>query len=116
MPNVGEVAGGTVREERFQLLAKKLERFAAVLFYPFTLIHFIAVIFSRAVNINGINSVLNVSMNFSLLSRYLDLRKYGTVPHGGFGLGFERLIQALLGIRNIRDTIPFPRFLQSCSM
>jgi asparaginyl-tRNA synthetase len=40
---------------------------------------------------------------------YLDLRKYGTVPHAGFGLGFERLIQFVTGMANIRDVIPFPR-------
>lgn len=40
---------------------------------------------------------------------YLDLRKYGTVPHSGFGIGFERLIMYTTGIDNIRDTIPFPR-------
>jgi len=42
-------------------------------------------------------------------SWYLDLRKYGSVPHGGFGIGFERLLMYLTGIENIRDTIPFPR-------
>ncbi|CCB86092.1 MULTISPECIES: asparagine--tRNA ligase [Parachlamydia] len=41
---------------------------------------------------------------------YLDLRKYGSVPHAGFGLGFERLVQFVTGIENIRDAIPFPRF------
>ena len=40
---------------------------------------------------------------------YLDLRKYGTVPHGGFGLGFERLCMLSTGIDNIKDVIPFPR-------
>ena len=40
---------------------------------------------------------------------YLDTRRYGTVPHGGFGLGFERLIMFVTGIENIRDVIPFPR-------
>jgi asparaginyl-tRNA synthetase len=40
---------------------------------------------------------------------YLDLRKYGSVPHAGFGLGFERLIQFVTGLSNIRDVIPFPR-------
>ena len=49
-------------------------------------------------------------------SWYLDLRKYGTVPHGGFGLGFERYLQVLLGILNIKDTIPFPRSTHNCKM
>jgi asparaginyl-tRNA synthetase len=40
---------------------------------------------------------------------YLDLRRYGTVPHSGFGLGFERLVQFMTGMQNIRDVIPFPR-------
>ena len=40
---------------------------------------------------------------------YLDLRRFGTVPHSGFGLGFERLIRYVTGMENIRDVIPFPR-------
>ncbi|MDR1445565.1 MAG: asparagine--tRNA ligase, partial [Treponema sp.] len=40
---------------------------------------------------------------------YLDLRRYGSVPHSGFGLGFERLIQYITGMANIRDVIPYPR-------
>ncbi len=40
---------------------------------------------------------------------YLELRKFGSVPHSGFGLGFERLIQFVTGLPNIRDVIPFPR-------
>jgi len=40
---------------------------------------------------------------------YVDLRKYGTVPHAGFGLGFERLLMFLTGVSNIRDVIPFAR-------
>mgnify|MGYP006077319817 CR=1 FL=1 len=45
---------------------------------------------------------------------YLDLRKYGTVPHGGFGLGFERLLMLVTGLSNIRDVIPFPRYPKHC--
>jgi asparaginyl-tRNA synthetase len=40
---------------------------------------------------------------------YLDLRRFGSVPHAGFGLGFERLVQFMTGMANIRDVIPFPR-------
>lgn len=50
------------------------------------------------------------------LSWYMDLRKYGTVPHGGFGLGFERLVLLVSGMKNIRDTIPFPRYPKHCMM
>ena len=45
---------------------------------------------------------------------YLDLRRYGSVPHAGFGLGFERLVQFSTGIENIRDVIPFPRYPGHC--
>ena len=44
---------------------------------------------------------------------YLELRKYGSVPHAGFGLGFERIIQFITGMTNIRDVIPFPRAFKS---
>jgi asparaginyl-tRNA synthetase len=45
---------------------------------------------------------------------YLDLRRYGSVPHAGFGLGFERLVQFATGMENIRDVIPFPRYPSNC--
>ena len=48
--------------------------------------------------------------------RYLDLRRFGSMPHGGFGLGFERLLQSILGLDNIRDVIPFPRYAGSCQL
>ena len=48
------------------------------------------------------------------LDWYLDLRKYGSVPHGGFGLGFERLVQLTTGMKNIRDVIPFPMYPKHC--
>ena len=44
---------------------------------------------------------------------YLDLRKFGSVPHAGFGLGFERAIQFVTGMQNIRDVIPFPRAVKT---
>ena len=49
------------------------------------------------------------NMNLDLYSDYLDLRRFGSVPHGGFGLGFERLILSVTGVSNIRDVILFPR-------
>lgn len=48
-------------------------------------------------------------------SSYLDLRRYGSVPHAGFGLGFERLVQFVTGMENIRDCIPFPRYPDHCN-
>ncbi len=49
-------------------------------------------------------------MDLAAYEGYLDMRKYGTVPHSGFGLGFERLILFSTGLDNIRDVIPFPRW------
>ncbi|XP_077518170.1 asparagine--tRNA ligase, mitochondrial [Amblyomma americanum] len=49
-------------------------------------------------------------------SWYLDLRKYGSAPHGGFGLGFDRMLQYFFGIKNIRDVVTFPRWSKHCSM
>jgi asparaginyl-tRNA synthetase len=45
---------------------------------------------------------------------YMDLRRYGSVPHAGFGAGFERLVQFTTGVDNIRDIIPFPRYPGHC--
>lgn len=77
VPKVGEIIGGSQREERLDVLEKRIEE---------------------------------VGLNKEDYWWYLDLRKYGSVPHAGFGVGFERLIQFLTGIENIRDTIPFPRY------
>jgi asparaginyl-tRNA synthetase len=44
---------------------------------------------------------------------YLELRKYGTAPHAGFGMGFERMVMYLTGVSNIRDVLPFPRTTQN---
>lgn len=61
---------------------------------------------------------LNTKMEAKKISVpwYLDLRRYGSVPHGGFGLGFERMIMLITGIYNIRDVIPFPRYPRHCDM
>lgn len=77
VPKVGEIIGGSQREERFDYLEQKLKE-------------------------NNLNP--------EDYWWYLELRKYGTVPHAGFGLGFERLVQFTTGMDNIRDVIPFPRF------
>ncbi len=61
---------------------------------------------------------LNAKMEAKQISVpwYLDLRRYGSVPHGGFGLGFERMIMLITGIYNIRDVIPYPRYPRHCDM
>ena len=78
VPNIGELIGGSMREENYDILKSKMEE--------------------KELNIDW----------------YLDLRKYGSVPHGGFGMGFERLIMLMTGIYNIRDVIPYPRYPKHC--
>ncbi|XP_077397130.1 LOW QUALITY PROTEIN: asparaginyl-tRNA synthetase [Festucalex cinctus] len=80
VPGVGELCGGSLREERLDLLTARLEEV-------------------------GLEDAY---------SWYLDLRRFGSVPHGGFGMGFERFLQCILGVDNIKDVIPFPRFSHSC--
>jgi asparaginyl-tRNA synthetase len=79
-PGIGEIVGGSQREERFEILQQKCEEF-------------------------GIHS--------EELWWYMDTRKFGTVPHAGFGLGFERMVMFVTGMSNIRDVIPFPRTPQN---
>ncbi|MCI5125361.1 MAG: asparagine--tRNA ligase [Candidatus Electrothrix sp. AR5] len=76
VPGIGELVGGSQREERLDLLTTRMQE-------------------------DG--------LDLEEYSWYLDLRRYGSVPHSGFGLGFERLVQFVTGMSNIRDVIPFPR-------
>ncbi|MBA3003766.1 MAG: asparagine--tRNA ligase [Desulfurivibrio sp.] len=76
VPGIGEIIGGSQREERYDNLVSRLEE---------------------------------MGLNPKDYEWYLDLRRYGTAPHAGFGLGFERLIQFVTGMANIREVIPFPR-------
>ena len=55
-----------------------------------------------------------MDLNIEDYSWYLDLRRYGSVPHSGFGVGFERLVMYITGMENIRDVIPFPRTPKNC--
>ena len=75
-PGIGEIVGGSQREERLAALDARLEE-------------------------------LNISKQH--YDWYRDLRRYGTVPHAGFGLGFERTVAYATGLSNVRDVIPFPR-------
>jgi len=76
VPRIGEIIGGSQREERRDVLLARLK---------------------------------DAGLSETEYSWYLDLRSYGTVPHAGFGLGFERTVQFVTGVSNIRDVIPFPR-------
>lgn len=76
VPGIGEMIGGSQREERYDVLVKKIEE---------------------------------MGMTKEDYAWYLDSRKFGSVPHAGFGLGFDRMMMLLTGIGNIRDVIPFPR-------
>ncbi|HEY2382623.1 MAG TPA: asparagine--tRNA ligase [Terriglobia bacterium] len=77
VPKVGEIIGGSQREERYDVLLQRMRE-------------------------TGIH-------NLESYEWYLDIRKYGTVPHAGFGLGFERALMYITGMGNIRDVLPFPR-------
>lgn len=81
VPGVGEIIGGSQREEREDVLLAKMEA---------------------------------MGLNKEDYKFYLDTRKYGTVKHAGYGLGFERMIMYVTGISNIRDVIPFPRTVNNC--
>jgi asparaginyl-tRNA synthetase len=76
-PGIGEMVGGSQREERLAKLEQRMEE-------------------------------MNIPQRE--LDWYLDTRRFGTCPHAGFGLGFERMVQFVTGMGNIRDVIPFPRF------
>lgn len=76
VPRVGEIIGGSQREERLDVLEERMKEH---------------------------------KLDPSAYWWYLDLRRYGTVPHSGFGLGLERTVQFVTGMANIRDVIPFPR-------
>jgi asparaginyl-tRNA synthetase len=75
-PGIGEIIGGSQREERLDVLDARMKKFG---------------------------------LDPAHYQWYRDLRRYGTVPHAGFGLGFERLIVYMCGLQNIRDAIPYPR-------
>nr|XP_060627199.1 probable asparagine--tRNA ligase, mitochondrial [Anolis sagrei ordinatus]XP_060627200.1 probable asparagine--tRNA ligase, mitochondrial [Anolis sagrei ordinatus] len=80
VPGVGELCGGSLREDRLDFLQSRLQRLGLEDTYQW----------------------------------YLELRQFGSTPHGGFGMGFERYLRCILGVENIKDVIPFPRYLRSC--
>lgn len=65
---------------------------------------------STVLKIYCIYRILNAGLNLEQYAKYLDLRRFGSVKHSGFGLGLERMILFATGLDNIRDVIPFPRY------
>ena len=61
-----------------------------------------------------LTSMKEKNVSLESMQFYLDLRRYGSCPHGGFGLGFDRLLMLVTGMNNIKDVIPFPVFYKSC--
>jgi asparaginyl-tRNA synthetase len=80
-PGIGEIVGGSQREERYDRLVKRMEE---------------------------------MHIPVEEMSYYLDTRRFGSVPHAGFGLGFERMVLFVTGMTNIRDVIPFARTPKNC--
>ncbi|XBC39052.1 MAG: asparagine--tRNA ligase [Buchnera aphidicola (Nurudea shiraii)] len=83
VPSVGEILGGSEREENLEILDKRISE---------------------------------CGLNKKSYWWYRDLRKYGTVPHSGFGLGFERLLSYITGVKNVRDVSPFPRTVRNSNI
>ncbi len=83
VPGIGEIIGGSQREDSLELLEKRMEE---------------------------------MGLNKEDYDFYLDLRRYGSARHAGFGLGFERCVMYLTGMGNIRDVIPFPRTVKNCDL
>jgi asparaginyl-tRNA synthetase len=80
-PGIGEIVGGSQREERYDQLIARMEA---------------------------------MQVPVDEMQWYLDIRRFGSVPHSGFGLGFERMVQFVTGMTNIRDVIPFARTPKNC--
>ncbi|MFW6323933.1 MAG: amino acid--tRNA ligase-related protein, partial [Desulfovibrionales bacterium] len=76
VPRIGEIIGGSQREERLNVLEQRMEQ---------------------------------MGLDLGSYGWYLDLRRFGSVPHAGFGMGFERFLMLVTGVTNIRDVLPFPR-------
>ncbi|KAL8775126.1 MAG: hypothetical protein Q9209_000605 [Squamulea sp. 1 TL-2023] len=102
LPEVSEVVGGSLREHRLKELEASMQKFEPEPERRNT---------SRRTAPEGLSVPMNSAGN---MTWYLDLRRFGSVPHGGFGLGFDRLLCYLTGMRNIKDVITWPRFHGRC--
>jgi asparaginyl-tRNA synthetase len=81
VPGIGEIVGGSQREERLDILLDNMKR---------------------------------LGLSEEAYWWYIDLRRFGSVPHAGFGAGFERLLMFLTGVGNIRDVLPYARTPRNC--
>ncbi|OLY80385.1 putative asparagine-tRNA ligase, mitochondrial, partial [Smittium mucronatum] len=86
VPNFAELAGGSLREDDYDILKQNISNLE-----------------------DGSSSNIEPSLQW-----YLDTRKYGSTPHGGFGLGFDRYVQFVTNTKNIRDVVLFPRYFNHC--
>ncbi|PTB44545.1 hypothetical protein M441DRAFT_44592 [Trichoderma asperellum CBS 433.97] len=89
VPNLGELAGGSMREYRLAQLEDNMR-------------------------LHGLEVPTHRKARSNDMGWYLDLRRWGCPPHGGFGLGFDRLLSYLTGVPNVRDVVPFPRHFERC--
>ncbi|KAL7928792.1 hypothetical protein V8C35DRAFT_223870 [Trichoderma chlorosporum] len=89
VPNLGELAGGSMREYRLAQLEDNMR-------------------------LHGLEVPTHRKARSNDMGWYLDLRRWGCPPHGGFGLGFDRLLSYLTGVANVRDVVPFPRHFERC--
>ena len=98
MPSIGEVVGGGQREERLDFLLKQMKH-SGVLPSSY-----------------GLSGMEEVTMNSDIHKTthpyqwYIDLRRFGSCKHSGYGIGFERFVSFLCGVRSVRDVTPFPRY------
>lgn len=91
VPGLGELAGGSMREHRLGELEENMK------------LHGLEVPTRRKSSSSNNN-----------LGWYIDLRRWGCPPHGGFGVGYDRLLSYLTGVQNVRDVVPFPRYFERC--
>ena len=89
VPHLGELAGGSMREHRLAELEEGMK-------------------------LHGLEVPRRRDAKTNPLGWYLDLRRWGSPPHGGFGLGFDRLLSYLTGVQHVRDVVPFPRYYGRC--
>ncbi|EEA20774.1 asparaginyl-tRNA synthetase [Talaromyces marneffei ATCC 18224] len=109
-PEICEVVGGSLREHRLAELISKMREYGLIKQGPQS---------SKLMDDNENEHILALSKNYPYLQPgetlghlqwYADLRRWGSAPHGGFGLGFDRLLGYLAGVGSLRDVVPFPRY------